>query len=59
MEPVPENMNLSYLAQNHSSVTRLKQFIYRCQMYNITQFELPEMIRSKDIEFTLSTFNTL
>ena len=38
IEPVLENMNLSYLAQNHSSVTRLEQFVYRCQMYNTTQF---------------------
>ena len=37
MEPVLENMNLSYLAQNHSSMTRLKEFVYRCQMYNITE----------------------
>ena len=26
IEPVLENMNLSYLAQNHSSVTRCKKF---------------------------------
>ena len=32
-----ENMNLSYLAQNHSSVTSFKQFVYRCQMYNTTE----------------------
>ena len=37
IEPVLENMNLSYLAQNQSSVTRLKQFVYRCQMYNTTE----------------------
>ena len=27
IEPVLENMNLTYLAQNHSSITRLKQFV--------------------------------
>ena len=32
-----ENLNLSHLTQNHSSVTRLKQFVYRCQMYNTTE----------------------
>ena len=37
IEPVLENINLYYLAQNHSSVTRLKQFVYRCQMYNTTE----------------------
>ena len=35
--PVLENMNLSFFAQNHSSVTRLKQFVYRCQMHNTTE----------------------
>ena len=34
IEPVLETMNLSFLAQNHSSVTRLKQFVYRCQKYH-------------------------
>ena len=28
-EPVFENMNLSYLALNQSSMTRLKQFVYK------------------------------
>ena len=37
IEPVLENMNHSHLAQNHSSVTRLKQFVYRCQMCNTTE----------------------
>ena len=37
IEPVLENMNILYLEQNHSSVTRLKQFVYRCQMYNTTE----------------------
>ena len=50
IEPVLENMSLSYLAQNHSSVTRLKQFIYRCQMYDTTESWLPNMIESRDIE---------
>ena len=36
-ETVLENMNLSYLAQNHSSVTRLKPFVYRSQVYNTTK----------------------
>ena len=58
-KPVFENMNLSYLAQNQSSVTRLKQFVYRCQMYDTTESWLPIMIQSRNIEFTLSTFNTL
>ena len=31
---VLENINLSFLSQNHSSVTRLKQFVYGCQKYN-------------------------
>ena len=37
-EPVLEYINLSYLAQNHSSITRLKQFnvCNRCQIYNST-----------------------
>ena len=42
--PVLENMNLSYLAQSHSSVKRLKQFVYRCQMYNTTESWLPNLI---------------
>ena len=46
IEPVLENMNLSYLPQNHSSVTRLKQFVYRCQMYNTTESLLHNMIQS-------------
>ena len=37
MEPVLENMNLFYLAQNYSSVTRLNEFVCRCQMYNINE----------------------
>ena len=38
IEPVLENINLTYLAQNHSRVTRLKDwFVYRCQMYNTTE----------------------
>ena len=37
IDPVLENMNLSYLAQNQLSMTRLKQFVYRCQMYNTTE----------------------
>ena len=45
-KPVLENMNLSYLAQNHSSVTRLKQFVYRCQMHDTTESWLPNMIQS-------------
>ena len=36
IEPVLENIKLSHLVQNHSSVTRLKQFVYRCQMNNTT-----------------------
>ena len=32
-------MNLSYLAQNHSSVTRLKRIVYRCQMYGTPQHQ--------------------
>ena len=36
IKPVLENMNLSCLAQNHSSMTRLKQFVYRSQVYNTT-----------------------
>ena len=59
LEPVLDNMNLSYLAQNHSSVTRLKHFVYRCQMYDTTKSLLSNMIQSWDIEFTLSIFNTL
>ena len=34
IEPVLKIMNLSYLVQNHSSVTRLKQIVYRFQMHN-------------------------
>ena len=33
IEPVLYNMNLSYLALNYPSMTRLKQFVYRCQMH--------------------------
>ena len=29
IEPVLENMNMFYLAQNYSSVTRLKKIVYR------------------------------
>ena len=36
-EPVFENMNLSYLALNQSSMTRLKQFVYRFQVYNTAE----------------------
>ena len=32
-----KNMNLSYLAQNHLSMTRLKHFVYRCQKYNAAE----------------------
>ena len=41
-----ENMNLSYLLQYHSSIARLKQFVYRCQMYDTTESWLPNMIQS-------------
>ena len=37
IEPVLENMNLSYVAQNHSSITGFKQFADRCQVYNTTE----------------------
>ena len=38
IDPVLGNMNLSCYAQNHTSMTRLKQFVYRCQAYNTTKF---------------------
>ena len=44
-KPVLENINLSYLAQNHSGVTRLKWFVDRRQMYNTTESLLPNMIQ--------------
>ena len=49
IEPVLENMNFSYLAQNHSSLTRNVKCI---KLLNF-------MIQSRDIEFTQSTLNTL
>ena len=45
IEPVLETMNLSFLAQNHSSVTRLKKFVYRC-IRSTTLLNLPNMIQS-------------
>ena len=36
--PKLENINLSYIAQNHSSVTILKHFVYGYQMNIITEF---------------------
>ena len=36
--PKLENINLSYIVQNHSSVTILKHFVYRYQMNIITEF---------------------
>ena len=42
-----ENNNLSYIAQNHSSVTISKPFVYRRQM-NITT-ELAEIIEYHNI----------
>ena len=42
-EHMLENMNLPH---NHSSVTRLKQFVYKCQMYDTTESWLPNMILS-------------
>ena len=47
IEPVLANMNLSYLAQNHSSVTRLKQFVYRCQTCDTVEFWLPQRSRAE------------
>ena len=41
-----ENNNLSYTSQNHSSVTILKHFVYRWQMNNTVEFDLPSMIHS-------------
>ena len=46
IEPVLKNINLSYLVQNHSSVTWLKKFVYRCQMYDTAESWLPNMIQS-------------
>ena len=34
--PKLENTNLSFIAQNHSSVTTLKRYVYRWQMNIIT-----------------------
>ena len=39
-----KTFNLSYLPQNHSSMTRLKQVVYRCQMYDTAESWLPNMI---------------
>ena len=36
--PKLENTNLSFIAQNHSSVTTLKHCVYRWQMNVITEF---------------------
>ena len=36
--PKLENTNLSFIAQNHSSVTTLKHCVYRWQMNIITEF---------------------
>ena len=45
-----EFLNLSYLVQNRLSVTRLKQFVYRYQLYNTNnntnESEFPNMIQS-------------
>ena len=45
-----ENNNLSYTAQNQSSVTILKHFVYRWQMNIIAEFYLHSMILSCEIE---------
>ena len=42
--------NLSYTAQNQSSVTILKQFVYKWQMNITAELKLPNMIHSRDIE---------
>ena len=55
LEPVLENMNLSYLPQNHSSMTRLKQFVNRCQMYDTTESWLPNVIPS--LRYRVQTIN--
>ena len=45
-----ETNNLSYIAQNHSSVTILKHVVYRWQMNITAEFSLPSMISTWDIE---------
>ena len=48
--PMLENNNLSYTSENHSSVTVLKHFVHRWQMNITTEFQLPILIPSWDIE---------
>ena len=36
--PMLENNNLSYIAENHSSVTLLKHFVYRWHTYITAEF---------------------
>ena len=45
-----KNNNLPYAAQNQSSVTILKHFVYRQQMNITAEFYLPIIIPSSDIE---------
>ena len=45
-----KNNNLSYTAQNHSSVTILNHFVNGWQMNITAEFELSSMIHSRDIK---------
>ena len=38
-----ENINF-YIMKNHPSVTRLIQFVYKCQIFITTEFKIPNMI---------------
>ena len=46
IKPVFEIINLSYIAQNHSSMTILIQFVYRYQMCITNESLLPNMTHS-------------
>ena len=47
-----ENINLSYIAQNHSSVTILKHFVYRWQIDII-----PEFLHDLEVRYTVVFYN--
>ena len=41
-----QNINLSYIAKNHSSVTILKYSVYRWHMNTTAEFQLHNMIHN-------------
>ena len=48
MKPMLENINFSYIAQNHLSITILIHFVYRCQLNITTEFKLADLTKCRD-----------